>query len=87
MVVGEMLLWLEVLSIRFPVQLMGSLFPISHGITYQYHVKRIEENSSKQVNVGATFVLQETFMGHQTTSHSACLLVSLNYLVVPVYLM
>ena len=68
MVVDKMLLWLAVLSIRFPAQLMGTLFQVSHGIV---KVEHIVENSSKQDKMGATLVLQETFMGYQTTSHSA----------------
>ena len=50
MVMDKMLLWLKVLSIRFPAQLMGTLFPVSHGIV------KILENSSKRDKVGATFV-------------------------------
>ena len=68
MVVGKMLPGLEVLSIHFPAQLMGTLFPTSHGIVKLEH---IVENSSKPQKVGATFVEQETFMGYQATSHSA----------------
>jgi len=50
MVMDKMLLWLEVLSIRFPAQLMETLFPVSHGIV------KVLENSSKRDKVGATFV-------------------------------
>ena len=54
LMIGDgMLLWLEVLSIRFPAQLMGTLFPTSLGIVKLEH---IVENSSKQDKVGATFV-------------------------------
>ena len=65
MVMAKMLLWLKVLSIRFPAQLMGTLFPVSHGIV------KVLENSLKRDKVGATFVKQETFTGYQTTSHNA----------------
>ena len=68
MVVGKMLPGLEVLSIHFPAQLMGTLFPTSHGIVKLEH---LEESSSKPEKVGATFVKQETFTGYPTTSHSA----------------
>lgn len=65
MVVDKMLLWLEVLSIRFPARLMGTLFPVSHGTV------KVLESISKRDKVGATFVSQETFTGYQTKSHSA----------------
>ena len=83
MVVDKMLLWLEVLSIHFPAQLMGTPFPTSHGIVKleQY----IVDSSSKQVKVGATLVQQETFMGYQATSHSAWSSVSLIYFVAQGY--
>ena len=50
MVMDKMLLWLKVLSMRFPAQLMGTLFPVSHGIV------KVLENSLKRDKVGATFV-------------------------------
>ena len=50
-------------------------------------LEHIVENNSKQDKAGATFVWQEIFMGYQTTSCSAWLLVSLISPSVQVYVM